>query len=94
MDRASLDVYALHDVLTASNRLSWFMNFRLQWSPNSVPYLLTFWSKMVSSLSSAKQATQEYIQSTTVDLSRAYLKSRLECAQAALDGEVDGKPLC
>ncbi|KAF9986603.1 Exportin 7 [Mortierella antarctica] len=68
---------------TASGFHSW------KWSPNSVPYLLTFWSKMVSSLSSAKQATQEYIQSTTVDLSRAYLKSRLECAQAAIDGEVD-----
>lgn len=45
---------------------------------------------MVSSISSAKQATQDYIQGITVDLSRAYLKSRLECAQAALDGEVDG----
>ncbi|KAG0375493.1 Ran-binding protein 17 [Mortierella sp. AD032] len=60
-----------------------------KWSPNSIPYLLTFWSKMVSSISSAKQATQDYIQGITVDLSRAYLKSRLECAQAALDGEVD-----
>ncbi|KAG0364963.1 Exportin 7 [Gamsiella multidivaricata] len=60
-----------------------------KWSPNSVPYLLTFWSKMVSSLTSTKQATQEYIQRITVDLSRAYLKSRLECAQAAIDGEVD-----
>lgn len=45
---------------------------------------------MVSSISSAKQATQDYIQGITVDLSRAYIKSRLECAQAALDGEVDG----
>lgn len=45
---------------------------------------------MVSSISSAKQATQDYIQGITVDLSRAYLKSRLECAQAVLDGEVDG----
>ncbi|KAF9089866.1 Ran-binding protein 17 [Mortierella sp. AD031] len=60
-----------------------------KWSPNSIPYILTFWSKMVSSISSAKQATQDYIQGITVDLSRAYLKSRLECAQAALDGEVD-----
>ncbi|KAH7051460.1 hypothetical protein BKA57DRAFT_534225 [Linnemannia elongata] len=60
-----------------------------KWSPNSIPYLLTFWSKMVSSISSAKQATQDYIQGITVDLSRAYLKSRLECAQAVLDGEVD-----
>ncbi|KAF8941502.1 Exportin 7 [Dissophora ornata] len=60
-----------------------------KWSPNSVPYLLTFWSKMVSSVSSAKQTTQDYIQRITVDLSRAYLKSRLECAQAAVDGEVD-----
>ncbi|KAG0204876.1 Exportin 7 [Mortierella sp. GBA30] len=68
---------------TSSGFHSW------KWSPNSVPYLLTFWSKMVSSLSSAKQATQDYIQNTTVELSRAYLKSRLECAQAAIDGEVD-----
>ncbi|KAI1317503.1 Exportin 7 [Mortierella claussenii] len=60
-----------------------------KWSPNSVPYLLIFWSKMVSSLSSAKQATQEHIQRITVDLSRAYLKTRLECVQAAADGEVD-----
>jgi hypothetical protein len=45
---------------------------------------------MVSSISSTKQATQDYIQGITIDLSRAYLKSRLECAQAALDGEVDG----
>ncbi|KAF9187737.1 hypothetical protein BGZ51_001122 [Haplosporangium sp. Z 767] len=60
-----------------------------KWSPNSVPYLLTFWSKMVSSLSSAKQATQDFIQNITVDLSRAYMKSRLECAQAVIDGEVD-----
>ncbi|ORZ27064.1 armadillo-type protein [Lobosporangium transversale] len=60
-----------------------------KWSPNSVPYLLTFWSKMISSLSSVKQATQDHIQRITVDLSRAYLKSRLECAQAAIDGEVD-----
>ncbi|KAG0296006.1 Exportin 7 [Dissophora globulifera] len=60
-----------------------------KWSPNSVPYLLTFWSKMVSSITTAKQSTQDYIQRITVDLSRAYLKSRLECAQAALEGEVD-----
>ncbi|KAF9113800.1 Exportin 7 [Mortierella sp. AM989] len=60
-----------------------------KWSPNSVPYLLTFWSKMVSSISSAKQSSQDYIQRITVDLSRAYLKSRMECAQASIDGEVD-----
>ncbi|KAF9438959.1 Exportin 7, partial [Entomortierella beljakovae] len=60
-----------------------------KWSPNSIPYLLTFWSKMVSSISSAKQASQDYIQRITVDISRAYLKSRMECAQAAIDGEVD-----
>ncbi|KAF9197727.1 Ran-binding protein 17, partial [Haplosporangium sp. Z 27] len=60
-----------------------------KWSPNSVPYLLTFWSKMVSSISSAKQSSQDYIQRITVDLSRVYLKSRMECAQASIDGEVD-----
>ncbi|KAF9988488.1 Exportin 7 [Modicella reniformis] len=60
-----------------------------KWSPNSVPYLMTFWGKMVPSISAAKQETQEYIQRVTVDLSRAYLKSRLECAQAVIEGEVD-----
>ncbi|KAF9579918.1 Exportin 7 [Lunasporangiospora selenospora] len=60
-----------------------------KWSPNSIPYILTFWSKMVSSISSAEQSKQELIQNITVDLSRAYVKSRLECAQAAIDGEVD-----
>ncbi|KAF9402515.1 Exportin 7 [Mortierella sp. AD011] len=60
-----------------------------KWSPNSIPYLLTFWSKMVTSIGSAKQSPQDYIQRITVDLSRAYLKSRMECAQASVDGEVD-----
>ncbi|KAF9387356.1 Exportin 7 [Podila verticillata] len=60
-----------------------------KWSPNSVPYLLTFWSKMVSSISSAKQGTVEYIHNITVDLARTYMKSRLECVQAVMDGDVD-----
>jgi len=45
---------------------------------------------MVSSVSAAKPATQEHIQAITVSLARAYLKSRLECAQSVMDGEVDG----
>ncbi|KAK3828778.1 MAG: hypothetical protein J3Q66DRAFT_19599 [Benniella sp.] len=60
-----------------------------KWSPNSVPYLMTFWAKMVPSINAAKQEQQDYIQRATMDLSRAYLKSRLECAQAVIDGEVD-----
>lgn len=65
--------------------------FAKQWSPNSVPYLMTFWAKMVPSINAAKQDQQDFIQRATVDLSRAYLKSRLECAQAVVDGEVDGR---
>jgi hypothetical protein len=52
---------------------------------------MTFWAKMVPSLNAAKQEQQDYIQRATMDLSRAYLKSRLECAQAVIDGEVDGR---
>lgn len=46
---------------------------------------------MVSSISSAKQGTVEYIHNITVDLSRTYVKSRLECVQAVMDGDVDGE---
>ncbi|KAF9101706.1 Exportin 7 [Mortierella sp. AM989] len=55
----------------------------------SVLYLLTFWNKTVSSLSSAKQETEHFIESITVNLSRAYLNSRLDCVHAVMDGEAD-----
>ncbi|KAF9425387.1 Exportin 7, partial [Podila epigama] len=45
--------------------------------------------KMVSAISSAKQGHAEYIHNITVNLSRAYMKSRLDCVQAVLDGDVD-----
>ncbi|KAF9360676.1 Exportin 7 [Mortierella sp. AD094] len=45
--------------------------------------------KTVSSLSSAKQDTEHFIESTTVNLSRAYLNSRLDCVHAVMDGEAD-----
>ncbi|KAF9967387.1 Exportin 7 [Mortierella alpina] len=60
-----------------------------KWSPNSIPYLLTFWNKAVSSLSSAPQETELLIEAITVSLTKAYLKSRLECVHAVQDGEVD-----
>ncbi|GJJ68840.1 exportin-7 [Entomortierella parvispora] len=60
-----------------------------KWSPNSVQYLLMFWNKTVSSLMSAKQETEMFIGALTVDLTRAYLKSRLDCVHAVMDGEVD-----
>ncbi|KAI9232503.1 MAG: hypothetical protein BYD32DRAFT_428231 [Podila humilis] len=60
-----------------------------KWSPNSVPYLLAFWSKVASSIASASQRSAEYIMTVTVDISRSYLVSRLECVRAVMDGEVD-----
>jgi hypothetical protein len=39
---------------------------------------------------SAKQETELYISALTVDLTQAYLKSRMDCVHAVLDGEVDG----
>ncbi|KAF8927100.1 Exportin 7 [Dissophora ornata] len=60
-----------------------------KWSPNSVSYLLTFWSKTVSSLSSVKQDTELLIEAITVNLSRSYLKSCLDCVHAVMDGEAD-----
>ncbi|KAF9428812.1 Exportin 7 [Podila epigama] len=60
-----------------------------KWSPNSVPYLLSFWSKVASSIASTSQRSGEYIMAVTVDITRAYLASRLECVRAVMDGEVD-----
>ncbi|KAF9199304.1 Exportin 7 [Haplosporangium sp. Z 27] len=60
-----------------------------KWSPNSVLYLLTFWNKTVSSLSSAKQDVEQLIESITVKISQAYLNSRLDCVHAVMDGEAD-----
>ncbi|KAG0358839.1 Exportin 7 [Gamsiella multidivaricata] len=60
-----------------------------KWSPNSVPYLLTFWNKTVGSLSSVKQETELFIEDIAVNLSRAYVKSRLDCVHAVMDGEAD-----
>jgi len=40
---------------------------------------------------SAKQETEMFIGALTVDLTRAYLKSRLDCVHAVMDGEVDGE---
>ncbi|KAG0271184.1 Exportin 7, partial [Linnemannia exigua] len=68
---------------TAQGFLSW------KWSPNSVPYLLTFWSKTVGSLSSVKHETELHIEAITVNLTAAYLKSCLECVHAVMDGEAD-----
>ncbi len=51
----------------------------------------------MSSLSSAPQETELLIEAITVNLTKAYVKSRLECVHAVMDGEVDGKnllPLC
>ncbi|KAF9970123.1 Exportin 7 [Actinomortierella ambigua] len=64
-----------------------------KWSPNSIPYLLVLWGKIVPSLGSANKPLTEYIQDVTVQLSRAYLKSRLECVVALVEGEVDDDPL-
>ncbi|KAI1321611.1 Exportin 7 [Mortierella claussenii] len=74
-----------------SRMLSRFKNtYQLaEWSPNSVSYLLIFWNKTVSSLSSAKQSAEQVIEKITVNLTHAYLKSRLDCVQAVMDGEAD-----
>ncbi|KAF9133775.1 Exportin 7 [Mortierella sp. 14UC] len=72
---------------TAQGFLSW------KWSPNSVPYLLTFWNKTVGSLSSVKHETELHIEAITVNLTGAYLKSCLECVNAVMDGEADGRLL-
>ncbi|KAG0227723.1 Exportin 7 [Actinomortierella wolfii] len=64
-----------------------------KWSPNSIPYLLALWGKIVPSLGSSNKPLTEYIQDVTVQLSRAYLKSRLECVIALVEGEVDDDPL-
>ncbi|KAF9129906.1 Exportin 7 [Mortierella sp. GBA39] len=68
---------------TAQGFLSW------KWSPNSVPYLLTFWNKTVGSLSSVKHETELQIEAITVNLAGAYLKSCLECVHAVMDGDAD-----
>ncbi|KAF9583300.1 Ran-binding protein 17 [Lunasporangiospora selenospora] len=60
-----------------------------KWSPNRLPYLLTFWNKMVSSLSSVNQSTEQFVEAITVNITAAYLQSRLECVHAVIDGEVD-----
>ncbi|KAG0306797.1 Exportin 7 [Linnemannia gamsii] len=68
---------------TAQGFLSW------KWSPNSVPYLLTFWNKTVGSLSSVTHEIELHIEAITVNLTVAYLKSCLECVHAVMDGEAD-----
>ncbi|KAF9437683.1 Exportin 7 [Entomortierella beljakovae] len=68
---------------TAQGFRSW------KWSPNSILYLLTFWNKTVSSLSSATQVTERFIESITTNLTEAYLASRLDCVHAVMDGEAD-----
>ncbi|KAF9095535.1 hypothetical protein BGX23_000390 [Mortierella sp. AD031] len=45
--------------------------------------------KTVGSLSSVKQETELHIEAITVNLTRAYLKSCLECVHAVMDGEAD-----
>ncbi|KAI8357069.1 armadillo-type protein [Mortierella sp. GBAus27b] len=60
-----------------------------KWSPSSVPYLLTFWNKTISSLINVKQETEHLIEAMTVNLTREYLKSLLEGVRAVMDGEVD-----
>ncbi|KAG0262072.1 hypothetical protein BG011_000347 [Mortierella polycephala] len=90
--------YQIGDIGNCKDSKQWFsaigefteQGFRSwKWSPNSPAYLLTFWNKTVSSLSNAQQDTELLIESITVNLTRAYLKTRLECVHAALDGEVD-----
>ncbi|KAF9986694.1 hypothetical protein BGZ65_006579, partial [Modicella reniformis] len=60
-----------------------------KWSPGSVPYLLTFWNKTLSSLNTVKQETEFFIEAITVNLSREYLKTCLEGVRAVMDGEAD-----
>ncbi|KAG0210337.1 Exportin 7 [Mortierella sp. GBA30] len=45
--------------------------------------------KAVSSLSSATQDMELQIEALTASLTKAYLKSRMECVPAVMDGEVD-----
>ncbi|KAG0343400.1 hypothetical protein BG004_005341 [Podila humilis] len=68
---------------TSQGFLSW------KWSPNSIAYLLSFWSRVAASIASTTQRSSEFIMAATVDIARSFLNSRLECVHAVMDGEVD-----
>ncbi|OZJ04255.1 hypothetical protein BZG36_02466 [Bifiguratus adelaidae] len=56
-----------------------------QWAPHSVQYLLTFWSKMVSSLSHSRTASAPKLEAITVQLTRAYAESRIDSVPSTME---------
>ncbi|CAG8602788.1 1085_t:CDS:10 [Paraglomus occultum] len=64
-----------------------------QWAPNSVQYLLTFWSKMLSS-TGASNATTSRLERIAPQLMRAYVVSRIDSVNVdggAIDDLLDNE---
>ncbi|ORY07504.1 exportin-7-like protein [Basidiobolus meristosporus CBS 931.73] len=62
-----------------------------QWAPNSLPYLLSFWSKMASSLSIVKSSFLPKLEDTTAHLAGEFISSRMDSVGPIIesDGIID-----
>ncbi|CAG8723361.1 12142_t:CDS:10, partial [Acaulospora morrowiae] len=57
--------------------------------PNSVQYLLTFWSKMLSSAGSSRPGLSNKLELIASKLTRTFITSKIESVESIIDGAVD-----
>jgi len=95
--------YQLAEMISCDVYTEWLdvvANFTLnslrswQWSPNSVQYLLNFWSKMITSTHyTSKTSHSVRLESYTPQLTQVYVSSRLKCVEELLQNDSLEDPL-
>ncbi|KAI9285764.1 armadillo-type protein [Umbelopsis sp. AD052] len=61
-----------------------------QYAPNSVTYLLSFWSKIIQSLSYTRTSTAlGKIEALTIELTRSFISSRIDSVELTLEEMLD-----
>ncbi|CAI2183999.1 8336_t:CDS:10 [Funneliformis geosporum] len=60
-----------------------------QFVPNSVQYLLTFWSKMYSSAGRSRPGSPNKLNMISSKLTAAYISSKIQSVEQILDGSID-----
>nr|CAG8525535.1 5131_t:CDS:10 [Entrophospora candida] len=73
--------------LVARFSIKGFENWQLV--PNSVQYLLAFWSKMLSSMGSARSLSVNRLELIASELTYAYVTSKIESVESVIEGVVD-----
>ncbi|GBC18414.2 uncharacterized protein OCT59_006460 [Rhizophagus irregularis] len=60
-----------------------------QFVPNSIQYLLTFWSKMYSSAGSSRPGSTNKLDIISSKLTEAYISSKIQSVEQILNGSID-----